>query len=81
MDKHIIVGVHIAQREVHAVVVQQVFTEYGKQIGTRLGLHDTVCASNGLVLLEMLDTPETCKMIDALSAIEGVDVQTMVFAH
>ncbi len=81
MDKHIIVGVHIVDREAHAVKVQQVFTTFGAQIKTRLGLHDDICPSNGLILLEMADTPETSRMIEAVEAIDGVDCQTMTFAH
>lgn len=81
MDKHIIVGVHIVDREAHAPVVQEIFTRFGAQIRTRLGLHDDVCPSNGLILLEMADTPETCQMIDAVDAINGVDVKQMVFRH
>ncbi|MCF7849675.1 MAG: hypothetical protein K9M45_12560 [Kiritimatiellales bacterium] len=84
MDKHIIVGVHIVDREAHAAPVQHVFTKYGAQIKTRLGLHDVhggVNASNGLILLEMLDTPETCQMIEEITAIVGIDCQTMVFEH
>ncbi|RLA17545.1 MAG: hypothetical protein DRQ56_09055 [Gammaproteobacteria bacterium] len=81
MDKHIIVGVHIVDREAHAPKVQEVFTKYGAQINTRLGLHDSVCASNGLILLEMADTPETCRLIEEIGSFEGVDCQTMMFEH
>ena len=72
MDKHIIVGVHIVNREQHAPIVQRIFTQFGEQIRTRLGLHDDVCPTNGLILLEMADTPETCEMIAAVSAINGI---------
>ncbi|MCK5676126.1 MAG: hypothetical protein KAH99_03825 [Verrucomicrobia bacterium] len=81
MDKHIIVGVHIADREARAPKVQEVFTKYGTQITTRLGLHDSINSSNGLILLEMADTPETCRMIEEIKAIGGVDCQTMLFEH
>lgn len=81
MDKHIIVGVHIADRKKHAAQVQQIFTQYGEQIRTRLGLHDDVCSANGLILLEMEDAPESHKMIAALQAIDGVDIEQMVFCH
>ena len=84
MDKHIIVGVHVIDRNAHAGAVQRVFTEYGCQIKTRIGLHDVhegYCSPNGLIVLEMLDTPETCQMIDALQKLEGIDTQTMVFDH
>ena len=81
MDKHIIVGVHLVDRETHAVKTQQVFTKYGARIKTRLGLHDDICPSNGQILLEMEDTPETSRMIEELEAMEGVDCKTMTFAH
>ncbi len=81
MDKHIIVGVHIVDRERHAPIVQEIFTQFGAQIRTRLGLHDDVCPTNGLILLEMADTPESCEMIAAVESIEGVDVAQMVFEH
>ncbi|MBN2686113.1 MAG: hypothetical protein JXR40_12590 [Pontiellaceae bacterium] len=81
MDKHIIVGVHIADREKHASQVQQIFTKYGAQIRTRLGLHDDVCSANGLILLEMADAPESSDMISAVQAIDGVDIEQMVFNH
>lgn len=81
MDKHIIVGVHIIDREAHALKVQEIFTRHGAQIRTRLGLHDDVCPTNGLILLEMADSPETGKMIAALAVIKGVDCKTMEFAH
>ncbi|HEY5652849.1 MAG TPA: hypothetical protein VIR63_00565 [Pontiella sp.] len=81
MEKHIIIGVHIVDRESHALKVQEVFTRFGAQIKTRLGLHDDICSTNGLILLEMTDTPETDMMIQAVEAIDGVDCQTMQFKH
>ncbi|MBN2703350.1 MAG: hypothetical protein JXR23_03980 [Pontiellaceae bacterium] len=81
MDKHIIVGVHIADRKKHAAQVQQIFTQYGEQIRTRLGLHDDVCSANGLILLEMADVPESHQMIAALQTIDGMDIKQMVFSH
>jgi hypothetical protein len=81
MDKHVIVGVHIVDREAHAATVQGIFTKYGAQINTRLGLHDSINSANGLILLELIDTPETCQMIEELEAKEGIDCQSMVFEH
>ena len=81
MDKHIIAGVHIVNREAHAPAVQALFTKYGAQIHTRLGLHDNVNPANGLILLEMADTPEALQLIDGLKAMEGVDCQVMMFEH
>lgn len=81
MDKHIIVGVHIVDREKHALEVQEIFTQHGGDIKTRLGIHDDICPANGLILLEMTDTPDTLRMIEKVRAIEGVDCQTMQFMH
>lgn len=81
MDKHIIVGVHIVDREKHALKVQELFTKYGSQIQTRLGLHDSICPDNGLVIIEMADTPETCSMIEDVKNIDGVACKTMLFEH
>jgi nitrate reductase NapAB chaperone NapD len=84
MDKHIIVGVHVVDRNAHAAAVQHIFTKYGCQIKTRIGLHDVhddYCSPNGLIVLEMLDTAETGQMIDALQKVEGIVTQTMVFDH
>jgi len=84
MDKHIIIGVHVVGRNQHAVDVQRVFTEYGCQIKTRIGLHDLheeFCSPNGLILLEAIDAPETVRLIDSLMSLQGIDVQTMEFEH
>ena len=85
MSKHIILGVHITDRMKRAVDVQKLFSEYGCHIKTRLGLHDVgkdYCAPGGLVLLEMLGAEKTClELAKKLAKVEGVEVQTMVFAH
>lgn len=85
MDKHIIVGVHITERVKHAAEIQKVFTEFGCQIRTRLGLHDVnqgSCSPNGLILLDMVDDDATVAAFKKkLLAIDGVEVQSMVFDH
>lgn len=81
MDKRIIVGVHVVDREAHTVKVQEVFTQYSAQIKTRLGVHEDIFPSNVLILLEMVDTAETCQMIEAVEAIEGVDCKIIIFEH
>lgn len=84
MDNHVIIGVHVVGRNEHAADVQRVFTEYGCQIKTRIGLHDVhedFCSPNGLILLEAIDAPETVQLIDALKSLQGIDVKTMEFAH
>ncbi len=84
-DKHIIFGVHVTERLKHASKVQQYLSEYGCQIKTRLGLHDAsddYCSANGLLILEMVgaDT-KIAELKDKLNALEGVEVQQMVFEH
>ncbi|MFA7257505.1 MAG: hypothetical protein WC047_08035 [Kiritimatiellales bacterium] len=85
MDKHIVVGVHITERVKHAGEVQKVFTEFGCQIRTRLGLHEAdkgVCSPNGMILLDMVDDDaKVASMIQKLTSITGVEVQSMVFEH
>ncbi len=85
MDKHIIVGVHITERVKHAGEIQKIFTEFGCQIRTRLGLHEAnkgICSPNGLIILELVD--DDAKVVafkKKLLAIDGVEVQSMVFDH
>ena len=84
-DEHIIIGIHVSDRLKNAVEVQKVFTEYGCNIKTRIGLHDVdanVCSPSGVVLIEFYGTTaEAEAMATKVGAVEGVDVQTMVFGH
>jgi len=85
MQRHIILGVHITDRVKNASDVQKLFTEFGCQIKTRLGLHEAsenVCSPNGMILLEMIDDEPKCEDLSRkLKAIPGVEVQKMVFSH
>jgi hypothetical protein len=82
---HLVLGIHITDRLQHAVDVQKLLTEYGRCIKTRLGLHevsDEACGPNGLLLLEMVGgEAESQELASRLNAIEGVEVQKMVFEH
>ena len=82
-DQHIILGIHITNRVQRASDVQELFTEYGCNIKTRIGLHDVddaVCSPSGIVLIEFFGSLEEAQaMASKLGALEGVDVQTMVF--
>jgi len=83
--RHIVLGIHITDRAHHAHVVQDLLTEYGCSIKTRVGLHevsDEFCSPNGLVLLEMAgDEKPIFELIDKLNAVAGVDTQKIVFDH
>ena len=84
MEQHIILGVHITDRLKNAAEVQRLFSEYGCNIKTRLGLHEVhnVCSPNGVVILEMYGDEKVChELADKLAAIQGIDVQKMVFTH
>jgi len=85
LQKHVIIGVHITDRIQHVDPVQQLLTETGCSIKTRLGLHDAdenFCSPNGLLLLEMIGDDATHDdMIGKLNNIEGVEAQKMVFDH
>jgi hypothetical protein len=86
MDRdHIIVGIHITDRLNHASEVQKVFSEFGCNIKTRLGLHEAnedYCSTAGLILLELVgDGAEIARMKARLEAIRGLDVKEMVFSH
>jgi len=84
-DSHKILAVHITDRMKDAVSVQQVFTEYGCNIKTRVGLHDVagdVCAPGGVVILELVGPATiTGEIAGRLGAITGVEVQKVEFAH
>lgn len=85
MDKHIIFGVHITDRLKKAVDVQKLLTEYGCCIKTRLGLHEVgpdACSPNGVLILELVCDEAKCHELgDKLNAVEGVEVQRMIFDH
>lgn len=82
---HIIIGVHVQDRIQHAQKVQQILTDYGCSIKTRLGLHevnDNFCAASGMLLLEMIgEEGHIDHMVESLCAIDGVDAKKMVFSH
>ncbi|HUW61501.1 MAG TPA: hypothetical protein VMZ06_10880 [Candidatus Bathyarchaeia archaeon] len=84
MNKHIILGVHITDRFKHVPEAQRLFTEYGCNIKTRLGLHEVenYCSPNGIILLEMHGDEARClELAEKLAALDGLEVQKMVFTH
>ncbi len=84
-NRHLIYGVHIQNRGENAVRVQQLLTEYGCYIKTRLGLHevdDKFCSTGGVLLLEMYGDQAKCEaMRDKLKTVDGIEVKEMVFEH
>jgi hypothetical protein len=84
-DNHVILGVHIHDRVNQAPDIQKVFTEYGCNIKTRIGLHevnDQFCAVTGLILLELVGEETKFDEMEAkLNGFEGVEVKRLTFAH
>jgi len=82
---HCIIGIHITNRVNHVPAVQEILTKFGCFIKTRIGLHDTgdnSCSPNGLIIVELLGNEgNSNEFVSELAAIEGVDVQQMVFTH
>jgi len=84
-DQHIIMGIHIDDRIKKANEVQELLTEYGCNIKTRIGLHEVTgsfCAGYGLILLELVGGEATAtELAGKLNAVQGVEVKLMTFAH
>ncbi len=84
-EDHLIIGIHILDRVKIVGQMQQIFTEYGCHIKTRLGLHDVseeYCSATGVVLLEMFgDDAKLADFEAKINAIDGIEVQKMVFKH
>ena len=78
-----IMGIRIADREKDAETVQNMLTEYGCYIKTRLGLHEAenVCSSSGIILLEFVENSDenSRELMGKLQAVESVTVKTMIF--
>ena len=82
----IILGAEIEKRRDIATAVQDVLTEYGCFIKTRIGLHEAsddrqYCSENGLVILELIrdSGAEGAELERKLSEIDGVKVKKMEF--
>jgi hypothetical protein len=82
---HLIFGVHVTDRATQVPSMQKLLSEYGCNIKTRIGLHrvdDQACSPRGLILLEMFGDLATCRELKTkLAALEGVEVQEMLFEH
>lgn len=84
--KKVIIGIQIQNRFEEVEKVQNLLTESGCIIKTRLGLHqqaeyDAVCTEKGLLLLEIVRNAENeaHELISKLSEIDGVEVRSMEF--
>ena len=78
-----ILGVMINDPAKGADKIQSILTKYGCVIRTRLGMHDIdeeYASDTGLMLLELTgDMHECLRLENELLALDGVEVQKMVF--
>ena len=85
MRKRIVLGVHLSNRMTEAPPFQELITQYGCNIRTRIGLHDVAdgyCSMAGLILLDMIGEEERINELETkLKTFEGLDVQKMVFTE
>ena len=85
MSKRVILGIQISNRSVNATRVQQLFTEYGCSIKTRLGLHDVAsgqCSASGLILLELHGSQKDAAALERkLRSLKGVTLKKMSFQN
>ena len=76
-----IVIISVEKRQEISAKVQEVLTEFGCIIQTRLGLHNSSkdsCSSNGLIILECLDNNEEINKLNTkLSSINGIKVKVV----
>jgi len=80
-----VLGVLIDNRVKNAKKLQDLLTEYGCYIKTRMGRHevaDNFCSDNGLIILELFGKIEKQKELeDKLKEIEGAQIQKMIFQN
>jgi hypothetical protein len=87
MEKHmskIIMGIELEKRNDTAASVQDILTEFGCYIQTRIGLHQTAtnaCSEKGLIILELTDDADgkAAGLEESLKKIPGVRIQKMEF--
>lgn len=84
MERTLIMGIQVVDREHAAIAVQHILTANGCLIKTRLGLHDTggdYCSSAGLILIEFVKgkVEEVNALEAALTSIDGVKIRRMEF--
>lgn len=76
-----IFGIRLSERIKNSTKLQNLLTDYGCIIKTRIGLHDTscgVCSPYGIILLETInDEKRINDMINELQTLEGVKFNIM----
>jgi metal-responsive CopG/Arc/MetJ family transcriptional regulator len=80
---HTILGIQLKDRHSTANDVQNILTEYGCIIKTRIGLHDVhgdKCSPTGIIVLELHgEEKEIKKLISKLGSVKGLRLKKMIF--
>lgn len=85
MDKTIVIGVLLNNRQNQALKFQEIITNHGCQIKTRIGLHhadENKCPVGGVILLDLIGADEEINALENdIKSLPGVQVQRMEFIH
>ncbi|MBR1680618.1 hypothetical protein IJ707_02385 [bacterium] len=77
-----IIGIGVENRKETAVKVQDILTEFGCDIKTRLGLNDyneTECSYKGLILVDVPNRDRALELEQKLKDIANVTIKEMEF--
>ena len=77
-----IIGIGIENRKETAVRVQEILTEFGCDIKTRLGLNDykeTECSYKGIILVDVPNREQAIVIENKLKEISNVTIKEMEF--
>lgn len=77
-----IIGIKVGNRLEEVDRMQDILTEQGSIINTRVGLHQGNTSQEGIILLELTDETENkCQELEeSLKSIGGIEVSKMTFA-
>lgn len=76
----VILGIKLPNRLSTSPIFQDVISKYGCIIKSRIGLHNNcsrVCASHGIILLEIIEGSEIVGLKKALLSIDGLILDSM----
>ena len=79
-----ILGIKLSNRQNNSLKFQEILTEFGCTIRTRIGLHpssDGSCHPDGIILLEIVDDKIVSDLENKLAALENLEIQKMMFEH
>lgn len=77
-----IIGIGVSNRKETSAKIQDVLTEFGCDIKTRLGLNDykeTECSYKGLILVDVPNRERAIELTKKLNIIENVTIKEMEF--